>query len=91
MAIVSGVDEVGEHAFYDIPDSDLSKYKLKTAQLTDEVRMRLFPDKDKLTKDDAHGVIPAAPSVGGEVEGYWAVCEYWYVEGGWYYYWYDYC
>jgi hypothetical protein len=91
MAILSGVDEAGTEAFYDIPDSDLSKYQLKTAQLSDEIRTRLFPGKDKPTKDDAQGVMATAPSASGEVEGYIATCVYWITDGGTLYYWYDYC
>ena len=49
------------------------------------------PLKDKLTKDDAQGVMATAPSAGGDVEGYAAICRYWIRDGGTIYYWYDYC
>ncbi|MGH3563799.1 MAG: hypothetical protein ACRDTN_18960 [Mycobacterium sp.] len=91
MAILSGVSDAGTETFYDVPDADLSKYELKSARLTDDVRGQLFPGKDKLTKDDAHGVIPAAPSAGADVEGYAATCMYYQIIGGTLYYWYDYC
>ena len=91
MAIVTAVSEAGEEALYDIPDAELSKYKLNTAQMTDEARSRLFPGKDKLSKDDAQGVMATAPSAGGDVEGYAAICRYWIRRGDYIYYWYDYC
>jgi hypothetical protein len=90
VAILSGVSEAGVETFYDVPDSELSKFELKSALLTDDVRERLFPGKDKLTKDDAHGVIPAAPSAGSDVQAY-SVCMYYYNLGGVLYYWYGYC
>jgi len=91
MAIVSAVDESGAEALYEIPDDVLSKYKLQSSQLTDSVKAQLFPDKDRLTKDDAQGVMATAPSAGGDVEGYAAICRYWSRDGGVIYYWYDYC
>ena len=91
MAIVSAVDESGTEALYEIPDDVLSKYKLQSSQLTDSVKAQLFPDKDKLTKDDAQGVMATAPSGGDDVEGYQAICRYWIRDGGTIYYWYDYC
>lgn len=91
MAIVTAVSEAGEEVLYDIPDNELSKYKLNTAQLTDEARSRLFPGKDKLSKDDAHGVMATAPGAGGDVEGYAAICKYWIIMDDVYYWWYDYC
>jgi hypothetical protein len=86
MAIVSAVDEGGAEALYEIPDDVLSKYKLTSAQLTDSVKAQLFPDKDKLTKDDAQGVMATAPSAGGDVEGYAAICRYWIRDGDTIYY-----
>ena len=77
MAVVTGFGELGERVYYDVPDAELAKYKVKFKPLTDEVLNRLFPGKDKLTKDDAHGVVPAAFSSRGEVEGYGAMCMYW--------------
>ena len=91
MAILTAVSEAGEEVLYDIPDNELSKYKLNTAQLTDEARSRLFPGKGKLTKDDAQGVMATAPGAGSDVEGYAAICKYWIIADGVYYYWYDYC
>lgn len=91
MAIVSAVDESGTEALYEIPEDVLSKYKLSSAQLTDSVKSRLFPDKDRLSKDDAQGVMATAPSAGGDVEGYAAICRYWIRDGDVIYYWYDYC
>lgn len=92
MAIVSAVNEDGEESLYDIPDSELAKYKLKSAPMTDEARARLFPNKDKLTKDDAHGVMVAAPDFRRDVEPYQAICRYWYIDSwGTYWWWYDYC
>jgi len=66
MAVLSGVDEAGAPALYDIPDGELSKYKLNLKPMTDEVRNRLFPGKDKLTKDDAQGVVPAGRATSDE-------------------------
>jgi hypothetical protein len=63
MAIVSVVHESGEQALYDIPDSELEKYRLKSAPMSEETRARLFPGKDKLTKEDAHGFIQVASQV----------------------------
>lgn len=91
MAILTGVDETGTEAFYEIPDADLSKFQLKSAPLTDEARQRLFPGKDAPTKDDAHGVIPTAPSAGGDVEGFAPLCIYWVTDGDEIIYWYDVC
>jgi hypothetical protein len=91
MAILSGVSETGEEELYDVPDAELSKYTLKTVQLTDEIRTRLFPDKEKLTKDDAQGVMVTAPGAGAEVQGYAAICRYWITDGDNLVYWYDYC
>jgi hypothetical protein len=90
VAILTGVSEAGVEAFYDVPDSELSKFELKSAPLTDDVREKLFPGKDKPSKDDAHGVIPAAPSAGSDVQAY-SVCYYWANYGGVLYWWYDYC
>lgn len=91
MAILSGVDEAGAPALYDIPDGELSKYKLNLKPISDEVRNRLFPGKDKLTKDDAQGVVPAGRAT-SEVEGYAAICWY-YVDDGYgnWVYWEEYC
>jgi hypothetical protein len=90
MAIVSGVSESGTEVIYDIPDSELSRYEKKSSVLTDDARAKLFPGKDKPTKDDAHGVIPAAPSAGKDVSGY-STCLYYYDDGATLWYWYDYC
>jgi len=91
MAILSGVGAGGEEALYDIPDSELSKYKLNAQPMTDEARARALPGKDKLTKDDAQGVMATAPSAGGDVQGYAAICRYWIRYEGVTYVWYDYC
>ena len=91
MAIVSAVDESGAEALYEIPEEVLATYKLTSAPLSDSVKAQLFPDKEKLTKDDAQGVMATAPSAGGDVEGYAAICRYWIRDGGVIYYWYDYC
>ncbi len=92
MAIVKGVNEVGEPAFYDVPDSELSQHKLDVKPLTDEIRNRLFPGKDKLTKEDAQAVIPVGTAQGGDVEGFAALCDYilWDDYGNWVT-WTDYC
>lgn len=93
MAIVKGVAETGEPAFYEVPDNELSKYQLKAQPLTDELKDKLFPGKDKLTKEDAQAVIPIgrAPS-GGDVEGFSDWCEYLlYDDYGNWVYWQDYC
>lgn len=93
MAIVKGVSETGDPAFYDVPDAELAKYKLDAKPLTDEVKSKLFPDKEKPTKDDAQAVIPLgqAPS-GGDVEGFSAWCQYLlYDDYGNWIYWEDYC
>lgn len=91
MAVLSGVDNSGAPALYDIPDDELSKYKLNLKPMTDEVRNRLFPGKDKLTKDDAQGVVPAGRA-SSEVEGYAAICWY-YIDDGYgnWVYWEEYC
>ncbi|MCC6175851.1 MAG: hypothetical protein IT305_29490 [Chloroflexi bacterium] len=91
MAIVSAVNESGEEQLYEIPDDVLATYRLQSAQMTDSVRSQVFPDKAELTKDDAQGVMPTAPSAGGDVEGYQAICRYWIRYGDTLYYWYDYC
>lgn len=94
MAVLNGVDEAGAFTLYDVPDAELAKYKLSTKPLTDEIRNELFPGKDKLTKDDAQGVIQAGrgPSSGGDVEGYAAWCVYWIDDGyGNLIWWEDYC
>lgn len=91
MAVISAFSEAGEQSLYDIPDSELSKYKMKTAPMTDEVRGRLFPNKDELTKDDAHGVMVAAPSGDGDVQAFGGTCLYWYDDGTWTYTWYAAC
>jgi hypothetical protein len=91
MTVLSGTDETGAPALYDIPDSELSKYKVNLKPMTDEVRNRLFPDKDSLSKDDAQGVVPAGrPS--SDVEGYAAICWYYVDDGaGNWVYWEEYC
>ena len=91
MAIVSAVDESGVEALYEIPEDVLGKYKLKSAPLSDSVKAQLFPDKEKMTKDDAQGVMATAPSAGGDVEGYAAICRYWIRDGDYIVWWYDYC
>ncbi|MCW2685701.1 MAG: hypothetical protein JWR37_591 [Mycobacterium sp.] len=92
MAVLSGVDEAGSPALYDIPDADLSKHKLNIKPMTDEIRNRLFPGKDKLSKDDAQGVVPAGRTSGGDVEGYLAICWYYVEDGqGDWVYWEEYC
>ncbi len=92
MAILRGVDETGEPAFYDVPDSELSKFKLNAVAMTDDIKERLFPGKDSVSKEDAQGVIPAGRVSGGDVEGFTAICWY-YLEDGYgnWVYWEDYC
>lgn len=77
MAVLTGVDASGGRVLYDIPDAELPKYKLNLKPLTDEVRNRLFPGRETLTKEDAHAVVPAAWTADGEVQGYVAMCWYW--------------
>lgn len=92
MTILRGVDEAGETNFYDIPDAELSKYRVNSAPLTDEVKNRLFPGKDTLTKDDAQGVLPAGRVPGAEVEAYSSTCIYFIDDGnGNIIWWEDYC
>jgi hypothetical protein len=94
MAVLNGVDEAGAFTLYDVPDAELAKYKLNTKPLTDEIRNKLFPGKDAVTKDDAQGVIPAGRSSGGggDVEGYAAWCWYYLEDGdGDWVYWEDWC
>ena len=87
MTIVRGVDETGEGAFYDVPDSELAKYRVNAVPMTDEIKDRLFPGKGELTKEDAQGAIPIGPRPGGEVEGYAYWCWYyvWDAYGNWVY------
>ena len=92
MAIVRGVDESGEGAFYDVPDAELSKYKLKAKpfdSLSDDEKKRLLDGSTELTKDNAQGAIPiGARAGGGDVEGFSDTC-WLYVEdlltGDWVY------
>ncbi len=54
--------------------------------MTDEVGSRLFPGRDGLTRQDAHGVAPAAVQVSGEVQSYagmWWIRVYHAAETGW--------
>lgn len=91
MAVLSGVDETGAPALYDIPDAELSKYKLNLKPMTDEVRNRLFPGKETLSKEDAQGVVPAGSS-SSDVQGYAAICWYYVDDGmGNWVYWEEYC
>ena len=55
------------------------------------VAVIVLQSRDKRTKDDAQGVMATAPSAGGAVEGYAAICRYWIRDGDTIYYWYDYC
>jgi hypothetical protein len=83
MAIVKGVSETGEAAFYDVPDGDLAQYKLDAKPLSGE----------KPSKAKAQAVIPLgqAPAA-GDVEGFAAWCEYLlYDDYGNWVYWQDYC
>ncbi|HUH70468.1 MAG TPA: hypothetical protein VLZ05_17385 [Mycobacterium sp.] len=68
MALLCGIDESGM-CIYDIPDSELSKFKQKSRWMDEETRVRLFPGKDQLTKEDAQVVIPVA-AAGGDVQGF---------------------
>lgn len=92
MAVLSGTDETGAPALYDIPDAELAKHKLSIKPMTDEIKNRLFPGKDKLTKDDAQGVVPAGRASSGDVEGHAMICWY-YLEDGYgnWVYWEEYC
>ena len=88
---MSGGDPTGGPPPADIPPGERSKYKMNLTPMTDEVRNRLFPGKEKLTKEDAQGVVPAGrPS--SDVEGYAAICWY-YVDDGYgnWAYWEEYC
>ncbi|MDT5309313.1 MAG: hypothetical protein QOE48_5015 [Mycobacterium sp.] len=81
MTVIHSVVE-GKVSLYDIPDSELAKYDVKAHPITDEERARLFPGKDTLTRDDAHGMVETIPAGGGgDVEGYGAtanICWYTY-------------
>jgi hypothetical protein len=87
MAIVSSVPERGgEASFYEIPDHELQKYALQTARLTDEKRSQLLAGKEKVSKEDAEGVMPAAV-MGGDVQAYGSdIC--WVRVGSVLYWWY---
>lgn len=69
MAILCGTGDSGALTLYDIPDSDLAKFQLKTRPLSEADMRTLFPGKDKPSKEDAHGVI-AVPASGGDVQGF---------------------
>ena len=77
VAVLSGVDEFGEMALYEVPDAELPGYRLNLKPMTGELRAQLFPGRDTLTKEDAHGVLPARSAAEAEVEGYVAMCWYW--------------
>ena len=70
MTVIHAVKE-GKLSLYDIPDEELAKYDMKAHPMTDEERARLFPGKDELTRDDAHGMVETLPQEGGgDVQGY---------------------
>ncbi|MGV0790213.1 hypothetical protein [Mycolicibacterium sp. XJ1819] len=91
MAIVRGVDETGEGAFYDVPDEELSKYKLKAKHfdtLSEEDKQRLLDGATELTKENAQGAIPIGSRAGGgDVEGFtdWCWIYLWDEWGNWVY------
>jgi hypothetical protein len=78
MAILRGVDESGEGAFYNVPDAELSQYKLKAKpleSLSDEDKKRLLDGKTEPTKEDGQGSIPIGSRAGGgDVEGFSDTC-----------------
>lgn len=88
MTVIHAVKD-GKLSLYDIPDDELAKYDMKAHPMTDEEKARLFPGKDVLTADDAHGVVETLAGEGGDVQGYGAgnnVCWYTYhPELGWWY------
>jgi hypothetical protein len=81
MTVIHSVVD-GKVSLYDIPEAELAKYDVKAHPITDEERAKLFPGKDTLTRDDAHGMIETIPAGGGgDVEGYGAtanICWYTY-------------
>jgi hypothetical protein len=92
MAVVSGISQSGEQVLYDIPDCELEKYKLPTAPMTDADIAQLFPGKEGLTREDAHGFVQVGADASGDVTAYQPVCVYWYYDTfGVYHWWYDWC
>lgn len=63
MAIVGKPEGGNKISLYEIPDSDLDRYKIPSEKLA-----QMFPKKDKPSREDALLRIPV--SKGGEVEGY---------------------
>jgi hypothetical protein len=91
MAIVRGVDENGEGAFYDVPDDVLSKHKLNAKpfeSLSEEEKKKLLNGATELTAENAQGTIPiGARAGGGDVEGFtdWCWVYLWDDYGNWVY------
>lgn len=91
MAIVRGVDETGEGAFYDVPDEELSKCKVNAkpfSSLTEEDKKLLLNGATELTKENAQGAIPIGPASGGaDTEGFDMICwvYIWDAYGNWVY------
>ena len=73
MAIVSKPEKDNKVTLYDIPDAELAKYKLSADKAT-----KMFPKKDKPSRNDAVGVVsPSAMS--GDVQAYSQdLCYGWY-------------
>src|SRR5437764_11332986 len=63
MAIVSKPESGNKATLYDIPDSDLERYKIPGDKLA-----QMFPKKENWSRDDA--VIRIPVSKGGEVTAY---------------------
>ena len=68
MAILCGISDSGM-ALYDIPETDLSKFRVNSRPLDEESRAKLFPNKSEPSKDDAQGVLQVA-AAGGDVQGF---------------------
>lgn len=90
MAIVTELQQGAEPTLYNIPDAELQKYKVKTAELTDEKKAQLFPNKATPTKEDAQGVMPGAVMAQGDVQAY-SLCVCWVTDGDVVIWWYCDC
>lgn len=73
MAIVSRPGEDNNVTLYDIPETELEKYRISADKLA-----RMFPVKENPTRDDAVAIASAGAS-GGDVEAYSGqdVCYAW--------------
>lgn len=91
MAVLRGVDETGEGVFYDVPDDELAKYKLKAkpfSDLTEEEKKELLDGGTELTTENAQGAIPIGSFPGGgDTEGFTRICwvYMWDRYGNWVY------